>query len=125
MKEIEDDEDIVRIIEVDDDKRRKKKKKDRNDTLILKEDSSQRQEEPHDEEEKEEPFDPSRPFPDLADMSFNCLHQTSHLRQLCIRMVQNPYPPAGQDTEKKNSISHCMPLLRKRRDFCSHFLLLL
>lgn len=42
--------------------------------------------------EEEEHFDPKRPYPELAYMSFNCLEQTSPLRQQCIRMIMNPYP---------------------------------
>lgn len=87
----EDSEDIVQIIEVDDDRVKRRKKRSREDQVI---EELQEELQEEEQEEEEEPFDPNRPYPEFADMSFNCIHQTSPIRQICIRMIMNPYPTA-------------------------------
>lgn len=100
----EDDIDVVQVIEVDDErrKRRRRKKKQEEEEAA----AQQLEQEVNigiediagegEGGEEEEVFDPNRPYPEFADLSFNCLNQTSQLRQVCIRMIMNPYPAARQ-----------------------------
>ena len=101
IKKRDDEQDIsaVQVIEVDEEDewrtrrgRRKKKKEEQEQVEV----------EPiiegTGEEEPEEAFDPNRPYPEFAEHSFNCLSQTSKLRQRCIRMIMNPYPASDKIT---------------------------